>query len=282
MKCLSPITIRNPCESSLERFIQVPCGRCAACLSSKRNEWSYRLEYELKSSISAFFVTLTYDDIHLHYDDYSRPVVCKRDVQLFLKRLRKACDGFRIRYYLCAEYGPTTFRPHYHAIIFGLPPNREVAEKTILEAWKQGFVKVGTVTESSIAYVTKYCITKTDDLDGREPVFALMSRRPGLGFDYVEKMKVWHQADETRMYSPKLDGVKVPIPRYFKEKVYDDRQRKRYALKCASEGRKREQDRKRRYCESHGTDETYYRDCYYRALHYTTVLKKKIDKMQKI
>ena len=97
-----------------------------------------------------------------------------------------------------------------------------MAEKTILEAWQQGFVKIGTVTSSSIAYVTKYCITKKNELDGREPVFALMSRKPGLGAGYIDQMKSWHQANDDRMYSPKLDGAKVPIPRYFKENVYDD------------------------------------------------------------
>lgn len=282
MKCLSPITIPNPCKTSFDRFIQVPCGRCAACLSRRRNEWSYRLEYELKHSISAFFVTLTYDDSHLHFDDYSRPIVCKRDIQLFLKRLRKACSGFRIRYYLCAEYGPSSLRPHYHGIIFNLPFDREVAEETILKAWDRGFVKVGTVTQASIAYVTKYCITKKNELDGREPVFALMSRKPGLGSGYVDQMKAWHQANEDRMYSPKLDGVRVPIPRYFKEKVYDEKQRKRYAVKCAAESRERELERKREYRKKGRSEKAYYRDCYDRAVHYSAVLEKKVNKMQKL
>jgi len=46
----------------------------------------------------------------------------KRDVQLFVKRLRKDQDArglAKIRYYLVGEYGDQTKRPHYHAAIFG-------------------------------------------------------------------------------------------------------------------------------------------------------------------
>ena len=44
----------------------------------------------------------------------------KRDFQLFMKRLRKKYSDDRIRFYACGEYGSETFRPHYHAILFGL------------------------------------------------------------------------------------------------------------------------------------------------------------------
>ena len=52
-------------------------------------------------------------------------VVCKKDIQNFLKRLRKKIDKLnisdndkKIRYYIASEYGPITKRPHYHGIIF--------------------------------------------------------------------------------------------------------------------------------------------------------------------
>lgn len=41
----------------------------------------------------------------------------KRDIQLFLKRLRKNLSKYtdeKIRYYAVSEYGPKTFRAHYH------------------------------------------------------------------------------------------------------------------------------------------------------------------------
>lgn len=51
-------------------------------------------------------------------------VVCKKDIQNFLKRLRHLIEkdtftkGCPIRYYICSEYGPDTLRPHYHGILF--------------------------------------------------------------------------------------------------------------------------------------------------------------------
>lgn len=46
------------------------------------------------------------------------PVVCKRDIQLFLKRVRKALPPRSLKYFICSEYGPRTIRPHYHGIFF--------------------------------------------------------------------------------------------------------------------------------------------------------------------
>lgn len=43
----------------------------------------------------------------------------KRDFQLFMKVLRRR-TGQKVRYFAAGEYGDKTFRPHYHAIIFGL------------------------------------------------------------------------------------------------------------------------------------------------------------------
>ncbi len=62
-----------------------------------------------------------------NYEDiYHFGVVCKKDVQNFLKRLRWRIskiqnitnDESKIRYYISSEYGPTTMRPHYHGILF--------------------------------------------------------------------------------------------------------------------------------------------------------------------
>jgi len=51
------------------------------------------------------------------------PFVSRSDVQKFLKRLRinivrKLNRKVQIRYLITAEYGPKTFRPHYHGIIY--------------------------------------------------------------------------------------------------------------------------------------------------------------------
>nr|DAN77463.1 MAG TPA: Replication associated protein [Microviridae sp.] len=50
--------------------------------------------------------------------------VCKKDLQNFMKRLRKRISNLnipdnekKIRYYFSSEYGPTTLRPHYHGVL---------------------------------------------------------------------------------------------------------------------------------------------------------------------
>ena len=83
------------------------------------NQWSFRLREELKDSESAHFLTLTYDDEHIIITGNNEPTLYKRDVQLFLKSLRKL-QKQKIKYYFVGEYGGKTDRPHYHAIIFNL------------------------------------------------------------------------------------------------------------------------------------------------------------------
>ena len=54
------------------------------------------------------FVTLTYDEDHLPLDRS----VSRREVQLFMKRLRKAISPLRVRFFACGEYGERFGRPH--------------------------------------------------------------------------------------------------------------------------------------------------------------------------
>ena len=42
------------------------------------------------------------------------PYVCNRDLDLFFKRLRSYYPDEKLRYYAVSEYGPTSFRPHWH------------------------------------------------------------------------------------------------------------------------------------------------------------------------
>ena len=45
------------------------------------------------------------------------PYVCNRDLDLFLKRLRSYYPDEKLRYYAVSEYGPTSYRPHWHLSI---------------------------------------------------------------------------------------------------------------------------------------------------------------------
>jgi hypothetical protein len=72
-------------------------------------------EVQTTENQTACFITLTYDDRNLP-NDHS---LNKKHFQNFLKRFRKAIHPQKIRYFMCGEYGDDTWRPHYHAIIFG-------------------------------------------------------------------------------------------------------------------------------------------------------------------
>lgn len=179
---------------------------------------------ELQSHESSFFVTLTYDDLHLPLNNYcdletgeigTSATLVKRDLQLFMKRLRKAhCskygDDALIRFFAAGEYGSQTHRPHYHAIIYGLklddlkfykrntyPENYDLYNSEWLSnIWKNGHVVVGNVTWDTCAYTARYIVKKqygnaaeVYDKYNFAPEFTNMSRKPGIGREYYEQKK---------------------------------------------------------------------------------------------
>ena len=91
-----------------------------------------------------------------------------------MKKLRKALgkNGKRIRFFHCGEYGESTSRPHYHAIIFGYDfPDKKKWRTTdrgdilyrspLLETlWDKGSSEIGSVTFESAAYVARYSLKK--------------------------------------------------------------------------------------------------------------------------
>lgn len=225
--CLRPIIIPRPDNKELK--ISVPCGKCAACKTNRREEWTTRLIEESKNHLDSCFVTLTYNDENLPLSEKGMSLH-KRDVQLFLKKLRKALD-VKIRYYCVGEYGERTFRPHYHLIIFGIGKE---SESVIEKAWKKGNIVVGDVNIKSIKYCAKYHLDKGNSVSGSEKPFTLMSRGGrngrGLGYTYVEKMKEFHSRSIDNCYVPHNE-FKRKMPRYYKEKLYSSEQREEIAFK---------------------------------------------------
>lgn len=166
-------------------------------------------------------VTLTYDDAHL---PALRSLV-PRDLQLFMKRLRKAFSGKRIRFFAAGEYGDKFGRPHYHICLFGCHFPDQVYWTTrhgytvwrsdILEGlWRDpeskeryGNSEIGSLTFESAAYVARYCLKKVSGPNGmvqadsdccidsstgevvgrRQKEFVRMSRRPGIGADWLKR-----------------------------------------------------------------------------------------------
>lgn len=257
-------------------FVLVPCGRCLGCRLDYSRQWADRCLAELAYHDSAYFVTLTYDEEHLPWSKYpalkdgSMPdestgevseeqldwftsmTLCKRDVQLFMKRLRKAYPDDKIRYFGCGEYGPKTFRPHYHLILFGLHlddlyvdaksplgydyykspklekvwsfPRRGYDMVSRGESCNAGFVTVANVSWDTCAYTARYMTKKLLGDDGQfydtfhiTPPFSLCSRRPGLGRQYYDDHKEEIKGNVYTMVSTEEGGHKLYPPKYFRK-----------------------------------------------------------------
>jgi hypothetical protein len=191
----------------------VPCGQCAFCGATKRSDWALRLHYEGRKHEVKKFLTLTYADAHLVWKS-GVSQLSKRDVQLWCKRVRKA--GYKFRYYIVGEYGSKTFRPHYHILFFGSVP-----DEVIRSSWPLGHVHIGKVTEASVMYCLGYIINgKGWKMRTRRVApFSLMSRKPGLGANYLTPaMIAWHKSD--RKNYAVLDGKRRHLPRYYKTKIF--------------------------------------------------------------
>lgn len=219
MACDSPYDVEI--KGRLE-LIPVPCGKCPPCRKRRIDDWVFRLQQEDKASHCSYFVTLTYDEFNVPVTTNNFKTLSKRDYQLFLKRLRDYQD-VKIRYYLVGEYGSLTWRPHYHAIMFNV-----LDIENIEKAWGFGTVHVDKVNANTIAYCCKY-IDKPKRIpqhsrDDRLKEFSAMSN--GLGKSYIKPSTYkYHTDDITRLRVRKEDGNLIPMPRYYREMMYTDREK---------------------------------------------------------
>lgn len=211
--------------------VPVPCGRCPPCKKRRVDGWVFRLLQEQNVHSDSHFVTLTYDTAHVPISQNGWLTLIKRDVQLYFKRLRKMLPNATIKYYAAGEYGSDNLRPHYHAIIFGVSDQEFFYKAWQVDGVPIGSVHVGQVSGDSIGYTMKY-IDKSNTKpvvkgwtafvgrDDRVREFALMSK--GLGKNYVtDAVKRFHWADYSRLYITRPDGVKIAMPRYFKDRIYN-------------------------------------------------------------
>lgn len=222
--------------------ISIPCGQCVGCRLEHSRQWAMRCLHEKKLHNRSCFITLTYNDDALPEGGS----LVKRDLQLFMKRLRKRV-GPNLRFYACGEYGNIGARPHYHVLLFnydfpdrkrrlGGKPGQELSTSRELDAvWSVdgknlGLAVIGEVTFESCAYVARYIMKKVTgdrsddaysrvDANGRYfrvlPEFTVMSRRPGIGLGWFAKF-----GKETYLHdSVIINGHAVRPPRYYDSKL---------------------------------------------------------------
>lgn len=213
-----------------EWYMPVPCGKCASCKCDYSRDWANRMILELQDHDEAMFLTLTYNDQHLPISPQGFPTLCKRDIQLFLKRLRKYLGDTKIRYYFAGEYGTRTHRPHYHAIIYGigLSTFKDIVSRgtnkigcpffsspKLESLWGNGFVLFSSVTWRTCNYVARYVLKKQGDTEDCEgvclPPFNVSSRKPGIGMLRADALL---SSGHSLFSVDGKDGIHdIPIPR---------------------------------------------------------------------
>lgn len=187
---------------------EFPCGQCTVCRLRVQRMWIARILLENALHSESSFVTLTYDDDHLP----ANGDLSIRDVQLWLKRLRKVVA---VRYVVVGEYGDDEFRPHYHAALFGC------ADQAVIQAaWQQGFTVVKGIGPESAAYIVSYVLKRRNSVercDGHVPEFKLQSLRPAIGLRASELLK--GIPDGRVVEGIRISGRVYPLGRYLRGKL---------------------------------------------------------------
>ena len=221
-------------HGGIAQALELPCGQCIGCRLERSRQWAMRCTHEAQQHAVNSFITATYNDENLP----ERGQLVYAHWQSFMRRLRKQ-TGKKIRFFVSGEYGETTERPHYHAIIFGhhwhdQTPLSQLGEQKYFRSeilnrqWQKGNCVIGAVTFESAAYVARYCLKKitgpgadehykrTDEKGDYEKTreFAHMSLKPGIG-------KTWLDQYKTDIYPNDyvvVKGQKMKPPKYYDKK----------------------------------------------------------------
>ncbi len=185
MLCSNPISLGET---------TVGCGQCMPCRINRKRAWTARVLLEYMMYPCSIFVTLTYDDETCPVSEHGLGTLRPEDLNRFLGRFRRLHRHIGpIRYFAVGEYGDKTWRPHYHAVLFGAGPE---AEPMVSHAWEMeeteknpkvsGFTMCGLMNPDRAAYVCGYVTKKltkygTDGLNGRYPEFTRTSRMGRAG-----------------------------------------------------------------------------------------------------
>lgn len=173
--------------------VDLKCRNCIGCRGDRARDISLRASHEARMASASCFLTLTYDRRSLpvisstltaegQRQALERPVTVqpyggslrRRDVELFVKRLRKHLDshyGVSVRAYIVGEYGERTQRPHYHALLWGFDFEHDRkregsshggypmwSSKLLDELWGQGMCRINEMGQEVAQYAAKYAL----------------------------------------------------------------------------------------------------------------------------
>ena len=171
-----------------------------------------------------------------------------KHLQDWLKRLRSVLSPLRLRFFAVGEYGSKSYRPHYHAVLFGFPSCSHVQTRVdhasgrpdairccascriIQRTWPFGLVQLGQVNAQSTAYIARYTVKKlTGNMEelynGRTPEFARMSlKNGGIGAPAVTDVAraiaiSGRDSDVDVPHSLRHGSTLKPLDRYLRRKL---------------------------------------------------------------
>lgn len=134
--CLSPFLRKNNSiyynRNYSQSLYQCSCGKCDECRTLHRNEWETRFSYEVydcqvnnHGKVVVLLFTYNNDNLPFYVDEEAGfRFVCfnKNHILQFLNllkiRMYRKYGAGTYRYFIAAEYGKNTRRPHYHAAFF--------------------------------------------------------------------------------------------------------------------------------------------------------------------
>lgn len=267
--CYNPMSIRSVSKNA-PLVSLIPCGKCEECRQMIKNNWSVRLalsfQHAQQYNFKLFFFTLTYNDNCIpHFTEscfiencYIPNVPCfnRQDVSKFMENMRhwlsRTYNVSRFPWFIGADIGKNTRRPHYHGI-FALPScvDDEILHNAIKTYWTLGFVfprhylggtdshgynhkpfRMVTDPVKAAFYASKYCCKSLAYLDitrdcrfntkslayKRSRLFHLQSK--SIGYDCIANM-----SDEDKLNFLR-DGISLIgqdrrfyLPVYFKNKI---------------------------------------------------------------
>ena len=148
------------------------------------------------------------------------PYVCNRDLDLFLKRLRSYYPDEKLRYYAVSEYGPTSYRPHWHLLLFS---NSERFSETVCEnvskAWSYGRCDASLSRGFAAPYVASYVnsFVSLPDFYTQMPKMVRPKSFHSIGFTesnlFPRKVRI---AEVDEVADKCLDGVSVERNGFFR------------------------------------------------------------------
>lgn len=164
-------------------YHEVPCGKCIACRLQHGRKWSARLLETLNNSFNNYFLTLTYSDDDLiklfnigdnipelnpdHLDDFLNRIKVKLRAAHEKQLRHSGCDtkiAHKLskypKYYAVGDYGETTFRPHYHVLLFNCVISHEELYQLVYDTFDYGLLHdVRPMLPEHCSYAVKYVAT---------------------------------------------------------------------------------------------------------------------------